>query len=52
MRLFLEYASGLDTRDIPDPYYGNPQGFERVLDLCEAGARGLIAHYQAELRQA
>ena len=52
LRLFLEYASGLDTRDIPDPYYGNPQGFERVLDLCEAGARGLIAHYQAELRRA
>ena len=52
LRLFLEYASGLDTRDIPDPYYGNPQGFERVLDLCEAGARGLIAHYQSELRQA
>ena len=46
LRLFLEYAQGVDVCDVPDPYYGNVEGFERVLDLCEAGARGLIEHYQ------
>ena len=52
LRLFLEYANGLDAQDVPDPYYGSVQGFERVLDLCEAGARGLIAYCQSVPRPA
>jgi len=28
--------------DVPDPYYGGDDGFERVLDLVEAACRGLI----------
>jgi protein-tyrosine phosphatase len=28
--------------DVPDPYYGGPDGFEDVLDLVEAACRGLI----------
>lgn len=47
LRLFLEFAEGLDETEIPDPYYGNREGFERVLALCEAGARGLIKHWTA-----
>jgi len=43
LRLFLAYAPELGRRDVPDPYYGGPAGFEEVLDLVEAGARGLIA---------
>jgi protein-tyrosine phosphatase len=43
LRLFLEYAPELGRRDVPDPYYGGPAGFEEVLDLVEAGARGLLA---------
>jgi protein-tyrosine phosphatase len=46
LRLFLEFAPEVDVCDVPDPYYGDVKGFERVLDLCEAGARGLVAHYQ------
>ena len=46
LRLFLEFTKEANTRDVPDPYYGNVEGFERVLDLCEAGARGLVAHYR------
>ena len=29
--------------DVPDPYYGGPDGFERVLDLVEAACRQLLA---------
>ena len=29
-------------RDVPDPYYGGPHGFEHVLDLVEAACRDLI----------
>jgi len=27
---------------VPDPYYGGPQGFERVLDMLEDAAKGLL----------
>lgn len=40
--LFLDYADGPSPDEVPDPYYGGADGFERVLDLCEAAARGLI----------
>ena len=39
--LFLEFAE-LDQDEVPDPYYGGIEDFEHVLDLCEAGARGLL----------
>jgi len=29
--------------DVPDPYYGGPQGFDQVFDICEAACRGLLA---------
>ena len=44
LRLFLSFAEGLTEPEIPDPYYGNVNGFERVLSLCEAGATGLLKH--------
>jgi protein-tyrosine phosphatase len=40
--LFLEYAPELKVAEVPDPYYGGIEDFERVLDLCEAGARSLL----------
>ncbi len=43
VRLFLEYAPGLGRREVPDPYSGGAEGFEDVLDLVEAAARGLLA---------
>lgn len=44
--LFLEYASRHDEREVPDPYYGGGKGFERVLDLVEDAAEGLLEHIQ------
>ena len=43
LRLFLDFAPGLEGQDVPDPYFGDLGGFERVLGLCEAGVRGLLA---------
>jgi protein-tyrosine phosphatase len=42
VRLFLPIADGLDTDEVPDPYYGGKDGFERVLDLVEAASRALL----------
>ena len=40
--LFLDFAPGADLDEVPDPYYGGPQGFEQVLDLLEEAAEGLL----------
>lgn len=40
--LFLSYWSGAPGQVVPDPYYGQADGFETVLDLAEQGSRGLF----------
>ncbi len=45
--LFLEYARHHNEREVPDPYYGGADGFERVLDMVEDAAQGLLE----EIRQ-
>ena len=45
LRLFLSFAPQSGLEEVPDPYYGGVAGFEQVLDLCEAGARGILAMY-------
>lgn len=45
LALFLPFA-GLDTpAEVPDPYYGSAEDFERVIQLARSGARGLLARY-------
>lgn len=50
IRLFLEFAPDADVAEVPDPYYGGANGFEEVLDLVEAAARGLLQHLRTESR--
>ncbi len=42
VELFLSYAPHLGVDEVPDPYYGGMAGFERVLDMIEAAADGLL----------
>ena len=46
LRLLLEFEPSGEL-DVPDPYYGGESGFERVLDLVEAAARGLLEELRA-----
>jgi protein-tyrosine phosphatase len=46
LKLFLEFAPDTREIDVPDPYYGDAAGFERVLDLTTAASQGLIAFLQ------
>ncbi len=47
LRLFLEFGPEASPTEVPDPYYGGPNGFEEVLDLVEAATRGLLAHLRS-----
>ncbi|GAA5786565.1 low molecular weight protein-tyrosine-phosphatase [Chitiniphilus shinanonensis] len=49
LKLFLDFATHFNEREVPDPYYGGPQGFEHVLDLVEDGCEGLLTHIRTEL---
>jgi protein-tyrosine phosphatase len=52
LRLLLEFAPDGAPEEVPDPYYGGPNGFEEVLDLVEAATRGLLAHLRRQPRAA
>jgi protein-tyrosine phosphatase len=41
--LFLRFAGFPEIEEVPDPYYGGVGDFQRVIELAEAGAQGLIA---------
>jgi protein-tyrosine phosphatase len=54
IRLLMEFVPATDgrwdgAREIADPYFGGAEGFEQVLDQCEAACRGLIAALRPQL---
>lgn len=49
--LFRNYDPGSPRdADVPDPYYGEGDGFETVLDVCEAASRGLLRQIREDHR--
>lgn len=48
IELLLDHAPG-HGRDVPDPYYGAGDGFERVLDMIEAAGAGLLAALRKDI---
>ena len=48
IKLFMQFASGSPVLEVPDPYDGGPEGFERVLDMVEAASRGLLQQLKAQ----
>ena len=50
IRLFLDFAPDLPEREVPDPYYGGSGGFERVMDLVEEAAQGLLIDIRGRYR--
>jgi protein-tyrosine phosphatase len=46
--LLCDFDSESSSRaSVPDPYYGGPDGFEHVFQLCRRGCLGLLAHIRA-----
>lgn len=48
VRLFLSFAPALGVEEVPDPYYGGPEGFDHVLDLVDEAGRALLAAVETE----
>jgi len=43
IRLLMDYAPERPEDEVPDPYFGGAGGFDRVLDMIEDAAKGLLA---------
>lgn len=46
--LLMDFAPEFRTREVPDPYYGGSSGFDRVFDMVEAAAEGLLQEIKAK----
>ena len=44
LRLFASFLPPGAPQDVPDPYYGGPDGFDRVIDLIEEAAAAIADH--------
>lgn len=44
--MFCEFCDAHDEDEVPDPYYGGSEGFEKVLDLLEDGCSGIIRRFE------
>jgi protein-tyrosine phosphatase len=49
IRLFRDLDPEAPGEDVPDPYYGGPDGFEEVLDIVTRTARALIDDLTKEM---
>ena len=48
--LFLDFVPECRTLEVPDPYNGSTEDFDRVLDLTERGAAALLDVVRRSLR--
>ena len=42
LSFMMDYADATAPTEVPDPYYGGPQGFEKVLDLLDEPCSRLL----------
>jgi protein-tyrosine phosphatase len=48
--LMTEFSSSGEHKDVPDPYYSGPEGFELVLDIIEDSCKGLLEKIKSDLK--
>lgn len=48
IKLFCDYTTRHSQTEVPDPYYGGPDGFELVLDLLEDGCANLVKEVRGQ----
>ena len=50
IRLFRSLDAKPDSPDVPDPYYGGPEGFEEVVDIVERCSKRLLEELSVKSR--
>lgn len=49
LHYFTQYCSEPASQDVPDPFYGQPDDFEQVLDVIEDGCDGVLMAVQEKI---
>lgn len=49
LSLMMDFAQEFGVSEVPDPYYGNLEGFERVFQLLDMATRGLLERIRRDL---
>ena len=49
VRLLRSFDPDADGVDVPDPYYGDKAGFDRVVEMVEGAVPGLLAWVRERL---
>ncbi|MBD2180880.1 low molecular weight protein-tyrosine-phosphatase [Aerosakkonema funiforme] len=44
VRLMCDFCNRYTLKEVPDPYYGGPEGFDRVIDLLLDACEGLLQY--------
>lgn len=47
----VEFSRYIKAEEVPDPYLGGPEGFEKVMDILVDACRGLLNRIKDELKQ-
>lgn len=47
VRLMCDFCTHHTAKEVPDPYYGGPEGFNKVIDLLLDACEGLLQHIRA-----
>lgn len=48
VRLMCDFCRQFDEKEVPDPYYGGPAGFDHVIDLLLDACGGLLVQIQKD----
>ena len=49
LSLMCDFARHHPETEVPDPYYGGQQGFDRVIDILEDACEGLLEEVRKEM---
>ncbi len=49
LHYFTQYCSEPVSQDVPDPFYGQQDDFEQVLDVIEDGCEGVLSAVQEKI---
>jgi protein-tyrosine phosphatase len=44
IRLMCDFCGSYNLKEVPDPYYGGPEGFDHVIDLLTDACTGLLKY--------
>jgi protein-tyrosine phosphatase len=48
LHMFMSFAQNSKIKEVPDPYYGGPRGFETVFDMVADASQGLLQQIRDE----